>query len=66
MAERPASEKKQFVDGEEFLFLGKKYTLKITGDIRPGVELRDNLCVSGKTGPEIQKLSDRLVQDASR
>lgn len=54
--ERPASEKKQFVDGEEFLFLGKKYTLKITGDPLPGVELRDNLCVSGKIGPEIPTL----------
>ena len=54
--ERPVAGKKRFVEGEEFLFLGKKYPLKITGNPLPGIELSGNLCVSGKTGQEIHAL----------
>lgn len=55
IAERTVAEKKQFIDGEEFLFLGKNYQLKITSDSLPGAELGEHLYVSGKTGPEVHR-----------
>lgn len=55
-AERPAPGKKNFVDGEEFLFLGKKYPLKIVDNPLPGIKLGKDLTVSRTTGTDIHKL----------
>ena len=49
MAGRPAPAKKQFVDGEEFLYLGKKYRMRIVDGRRPGIGPGEDLCVSGRT-----------------
>jgi hypothetical protein len=53
IAGRPAPSKKQFVDGEEFLFLGKRYPLKFVDNGFTGIELGEHLCVSGKPGLDI-------------
>jgi predicted metal-dependent hydrolase len=56
LSERPSPGKKNFIDGEEFLFLGKKYLLKIVDNPLHRVELKENLLISRTTLPEMHKM----------
>lgn len=48
MERRPKIGERKFVDGEEFLYLGRPYVLKISDDISGDAELKDCLCISRK------------------
>jgi len=63
---KPVEPKKQFVDGEEFLFLGSRYRLCIRADTAAVVELRDRLYVPRRSGPEIEALLSRWYRSEAR
>lgn len=57
VAKRPKPRVKQFVEGEEFLYLGKAYKLHISEKTARDVEIvGDNLCLAAHTLPKAQEL----------
>jgi len=62
---RPVPQKKEFVNGEPFLFLGKTYCLEILSGSDTGISLGEKLYVGERRMPEIRNLlQDWYVQKA--
>jgi len=58
---RPKSIRKHFIDGDEFLFLGKSYRLKIRNDGTTSVTLGDLIEVGASPSPSEVEVKERLT-----
>ena len=54
-ARKPKAAEKRFVDGEEFLFLGRSYKLAIVEDNTGGIVLNDRLCLPSRFLPDARE-----------
>jgi len=67
MEERPKASKKEFVNGENFLYLGEYYELRIIESGTIDIELTDTLCISRRILPYARNyLKDWYKAEAKR
>ena len=65
-SQRPKPRPKEFIDGEEFLYLGRKYELSLVPRATKDVELTDRLCLADRVRPFASRALKRWYQVAAR
>ncbi len=62
---RPKPPAKEFVNGEEFLYIGQAYKLCIVEHAEKDIELKDNLCLSARVKPIARYVLRRWYKSAA-